>query len=400
MKILQVYNRPLGKGGEEFVVNTIDRLFGASGQFVTHFFNSSDWVGPDAPPKWKQGLWTLYNPQSAATMRKLQQQTHADAWLFHGVFPIGSPSIFREAIRQRVPVIQYVHNFRPFSISPYSVPAENEPPISRYLRTFAHEIRSGAWQDSRVKTAALGVALLSLHLRWLRVVKAWITLTNVMRNKFIEGGIPAANVFTLPYPWTPIPNPTHPPEQNHYLFLGRLSEEKGVPVLCSAWEIIRQKLGTDGPKLIIGGSGPLDDFVALESKKNPLIDFRGVIGGNEKIEAINTCRAMIAPSVWSEPRAIVTYEAYDYSKPMLASRAGGFTETVIDGTTGLLHTPGNAEQLADQVIQLNQAAELRRQMGLAGRKWLLAQPTPSQWLDQFRKIVGHAKQSTRERTLQ
>ncbi len=46
---------------------------------------------------------------------------------------------------------------------------------------------------------------------------------------------------------------------------------------------------------------------------------------------------MLAPSVWWEPLGLVTYEAYDYGKPMLAARSGGLSETVVAGLTGFLH---------------------------------------------------------------
>lgn len=396
MKLLQIYNRPLGTGGEEFVVRKIDELFAPTGQIVTHMFGSSDWIGPQAPPKWKQALWTIYNPQSVATIRKLQQQNHADAWLFHTVYPVGSPSLYAEALRQNIPIIQYVHNFRPFCITSYVTPGKDVPPLRDYRHTFWREFKTAAWQQSRVKTAILGFGLLLLHAKWLRAVKAWVTLTNVMRQKFIEAGIPAESIFVLPYPWTPMTTPPIAPEENYYLFLGRLSEEKGIPVLCRAWEILRSKLGKDAPRLIIGGSGPLEDYVVAEARKNPLIEYRGLISGTAKTQTIAGCRAMVAPSVWSEPRAIVTYEAYDHVKPMLASSAGGFPETVIDGTTGLLHDPGNAVQLAQQIIDLNASADRRRAMGQKGREWLLAQPTPTQWMDLFNRIVEFAKHSTKQ----
>jgi glycosyltransferase involved in cell wall biosynthesis len=390
MKILQVYNKPLGTGGEEFVVNRLQALYGPQGEFTTYLFNSSEWTGVDGPPKWKQALWTLYNPQSAQKLREVQNQLQADAWLFHGVFPVGSPSVFREALRQRVPVIQYIHNFRPFSVSSY-MPAASLPPLRNVGQTFLREIRTAAWQNSRLKTGMLAAALVLLHMRWLKAVKAWISLSDSMRDKFIEAGIPPASIFTLPYPWLPFKTVPHAIEGNYYLYLGRLSEDKGVKVLCETWNIISQKLRNNAPRLVIGGNGPLADYVTAETKRNPLIEYRGVIAGDEKVRTIAGCRAMLAPSVCWDSRAVVTYEAYDFAKPMLSSTSGGFSETVKQGVTGLLHEPGNATQFAEQIIELNKSAERRRAMGQKGREWLLWQPTPEQWLNNFTQIVKYAQ---------
>ena len=65
MNVLQIYNRPRGEGGEYVVVQQIHQLLSKFPNSSTLYFDTSDWTGPDAPPKWKQALWTIYNPQSA-----------------------------------------------------------------------------------------------------------------------------------------------------------------------------------------------------------------------------------------------------------------------------------------------------------------------------------------------
>jgi glycosyltransferase involved in cell wall biosynthesis len=391
MKTLQIYNRPLGTGGEELIVNTIQRAFDSSGEFVTHYFESSDWIGPNAPPKWKQALWTINNPHAARKVHELQSQTKADAWLLHGVYPIGSTSIYRQAALDSVPIIQFIHNFRPFSVSSY-VRADCETPFHARLRNmFWREIKAGTWQQSRLKTAVLATSLSQLRRRWLGAIKAWIATTNFMRDRFVDAGIAPESIFVLPFMWTPIAEPPQSAEGDYYLFLGRLMDDKGVRVLCRAWDIVRARLGNKAPSLVIGGDGPLASFVADQTKANPLIRSVGVTTGDAKRKLISECRAMIAPSLCYEALGLVTYEAYDFAKPMLAARSGGLGETVQHGVTGYLHQPGNAEELAEQIIATNGSADHRKSMGANGRKWLLSQPTPNQWLDHFRQVVQFAK---------
>lgn len=394
MKVLQIYNRPLGAGGEEVVVKDIEKAFGSSGEISTLYLNSSDWVGPNAPAKWKQAAWTVYNPHSAAVVREMQKKVQADAWLFHGTYPVGSPSLYREALQQKVPVLQFIHNFRPFSVSSYINANDTERLRQSVPSRFWREIKESAWQHSRVKTGVLASGLFALHkLKWLRAVKAWIATTNFMRDRFVEFGIPREDIFVLRYMWQPIAEPPRVPEGDYYVFLGRLMDDKGVRVLCEAWSIIREKLGPTAPRLVIGGSGPLEQWVHQQTQANPLISFNGPIWGEEKTNLLAGCRAMIAPSLCFESLGLVTYDAYNFSKPMLAARSGGLGETVQHGSTGLLHHPGNASELAEHVIQLEQSADLRHAMGQNGRQWLLNQPTPKQWMEQFARIVHHAKQS-------
>jgi glycosyltransferase involved in cell wall biosynthesis len=75
---------------------------------------------------------------------------------------------------------------------------------------------------------------------------------------------------------------------------------------------------------------------------------------------------------------------------MLAARSGGLTETVVHGATGFLHTPGNAAELARQVIELDASPERRTAMGRAGREWLIANTSEEDWLRKFTRVVEHA----------
>ena len=49
------------------------------------------------------------------------------------------------------------------------------------------------------------------------------------------------------------------------------------------------------------------------------IEYRGYIDGDTKRELIDSCRAMVGPSVWWEPLGLITYKAYDAGKPILHS---------------------------------------------------------------------------------
>ena len=96
----------------------------------------------------------------------------------------------------------------------------------------------------------------------------------------------------------------------------------------------------------------------------------------------------MAPSVWWEPLGLVTYEAYDYGKPMLAAASGGLTETVEDGVTGLLHQPGDAEDLARTVVEMESKSTLeRKEMGLQGREWLLREASYGDWTRQLENLI-------------
>jgi glycosyltransferase involved in cell wall biosynthesis len=258
-----------------------------------------------------------------------------------------------------------------------------------YLR----EIRQGAWQESKLKSAVMALVLKRLHRSgWLECVKAWVCISEFLRDKLVQGaGLPPERVFALRHSWDAMPEAPAATDAGYYLFLGRLVEVKGLETLLQAWNVLEQKLGDRTPELWIAGEGPLDDMISAAATWMPKVRHLGLIGGELKHEAIRSCRAMLAPSLWWEPLGLVTYEAYDFAKPMLAARSGGLSETVIDGVTGFLHEPGNVSSLVDSVIKLEtMSPEARAAMGAEGRRWLLAGACREEWQRSFAAILNMA----------
>jgi glycosyltransferase involved in cell wall biosynthesis len=355
---------------------------------VDCWFESAEWSGPEAPPKWKQALLMGRNPAALARLREATRASEAKAWLCHNQIPVASFGLYREARDLGVPVIQYCHNFRPFSVSGTLWANGKLCPAGLQGRDWP-EIRAGAWQGSILKTA-----ILAWHFRRLKrsgdldAVRHWITNSEFVRDRFVEAGLPAAKVTAMRYFFNARPAPPPPKDEGYYLFLGRLVEEKGVRTLLNGWGRLERELGKACPRLVIGGTGALSAEVAEAAKRSAAIDYLGFVSGEKKQALIDGCRAMLGPSIWWEPLGIITYEAYDAGKPMLAAASGGLTETVRDGVTGFHHEPGNAASLAESVRKLeNLDAAARRAMGAEGREWLLREASPALWRDGFSEIL-------------
>ncbi|MEQ1850406.1 MAG: glycosyltransferase family 4 protein [Chthoniobacteraceae bacterium] len=389
-RLLQVFNHYLESGGEEASVHRIFDLLSSSMEIHRCAFESRAWKGTGAPPEWRQAILMIRNPAALEILRREHEAAEADAWLVHNVFPVGSAAIYRAALKRRVPIIYYIHNFRPFSVNGY-LWAGDKVATGGLRRNFWKEIRHGSWQDSVAKTAWLAFVLTLMHqLGWFKAVKAWVAISDFMREKFIEAGVPRDDVFTVRHSWRPMEAPPQPRDGGYYLFLGRLIPAKGIRVLFDAWRIVREQLSERAPRLVIGGAGPMEAEVSELAARNPQIEFRGIVKGAEKDQLLGGCRAMIAPSLWWEPLGLVTYEAYDFAKPMLAARSGGLTETVGNGQTGFLHEPGDAAQLARQVLELDASPRRRIEMGQAGRAWLLENTSEKEWLRKFTQVVEYA----------
>lgn len=385
-RLIQIFNRYLEPGGEEAWVANLERSF----DLHTCYFDSSDWTGPNAPNRLSQALRMIDNPSSLQRLRRLQNDINAEAWVVQNVFPTGSAAIYREAKRNRIPLIQYIHNFRPVGISGYLEPSDL-PGLSVPMLTYLKEIGRGSWRGSRAKTAWFATVLtIARLLRWFDAITVWIAVSDFMRDQFIRAGVPSEKIFTLRHFWKPVADLSNTTDQDYYVFIGRLVEQKGVLILLDVWDRIFREQKLLGPKLVIVGEGDLEECVRSRTKRNPLVDFRGSVSKEDKYSLLNGMRGLIAPSLCLESLGLVAYEAYDFAKPVLAANAGGLSEIVTHDQTGLIHEPGDSATLHEQVMRLERDSQLRAQLGRNGRQWLLENGNIDKWHEGFNRIVEFA----------
>jgi glycosyltransferase involved in cell wall biosynthesis len=132
------------------------------------------------------------------------------------------------------------------------------------------------------------------------------------------------------------------------LYVGRLSEEKGVLELVEA---------ARGLPLRVIGDGPLRDRVPSEGFVPP-----AELGAWYERAAI-----VCAPSR-REGYGVVVREAMAWGRPVVATAVGGLRDAVEDGVTGLLVPPGDVAALRAALERLLGDSALRARLGAAGRE--------------------------------
>ncbi len=396
LRVLHLFNRYRHFGGEEAAVLRMTDAMRTSGANVEEcFFSSEGWEKPGAPPRWKQALLGFSNPHSLASVRDAHQAHRSNLWLAHNLLPVLSPAVLREARRQRVPMALYLHNYRPFSVSG-GLWADDSLALGGLRKNFLREIIAGEWQNSIPRSAWMAAVLLTAHARgWYRHVDAWIAVSDFVRQRFIEAGVPAEKVHVLAYPFTPSATTPEPRPGKHFLFLGRLTVAKGIRVLLRAWEITRAQSDAKGFKLIICGEGELqNEVIAAAAASNGTIEYHGNVTGSAKQQLIADSIAVIVPSIWWDPYPTVIYEAFSAARPVLGARSGGIPESVLDGECGLLHEPGNAEALAHHIQQLHHNSHQSLTLGQTARRWLLANSGAEFWWHGFERITNTIRETS------
>jgi glycosyltransferase involved in cell wall biosynthesis len=139
-----------------------------------------------------------------------------------------------------------------------------------------------------------------------------------------------------------------PDEPPHVLFVGRLSEEKGILEFLEA---------TEGISRVIVGDGPL---------RNRVPEAVGFVP-HAQLGAYYERAAVICVPSRREGYGVVAREAMAYSRPVVATAVGGLLDAVDDGVTGLILAPADTPALESAVKRLLEDADLRRRLGEAAR---------------------------------
>ncbi len=387
-RVLQVFNQYAEQGGEEVWVDQVTSLSDERLRIHELRFRSRAWKVRGAPSPMTQAMRMWDNPDSRRRLNREVGNLQPDVLLFHNLIPVASFGLYDEVRKLDLPLLQYIHNFRPFSPSGTMWIGGRVQDDALRGNPWP-EVFGRAWEHSLTKTAMLAFHLQRLRKSgWLDAVDRWIAISEFMRDKFVEAGIPESRITTLRHCWTPTASDSPKEDRGYYLFLGRLVPEKGVGNLLMAWQKLKRILGNSCPKLVIAGTGPEESKVMAAAGRERAIEYAGFVSGEAKQRLLAGCRAVLAPSIWWEPLGLIVYEAYDHGKPVIAARSGGLVETVQEGEGGFLHTPGDVNSLVEAILKLEETGYAgRTNMGLTGRRWLLKKASPEAWKASFEEIV-------------
>jgi glycosyltransferase involved in cell wall biosynthesis len=175
------------------------------------------------------------------------------------------------------------------------------------------------------------------------LVNRFIALSQFSRSKFVAGGLPSGRITVKANFLT---NEVEPGEgaEGNALFVGRLSEEKGLEVLLAAWRHLKSPI-----RLTIIGDGPLAGQVKTASDEDARIKWLGRLPQEQVYAHVAQAGFLVLPSACYEnfPKTIV--EAYAHGTPVLASDHGSLRELVTPGVTGFTFRPGDPADLAKQI---------------------------------------------------
>jgi glycosyltransferase involved in cell wall biosynthesis len=362
MKIVLANNYYYVLGGSERVLFGDQRVLEAVGHEVAPFAprdernNAADSVAffPQVTDYWaargagklKAAIDLVYSPAVGHAFGRFLDEFLPDVVHCHNIYGRLTTAIIDEAKQRSIPVLMTIHDLK-LVCPAYLGLRQGKPCLLCRDGGYWRCLRWKCHKQSRA--ASLVYTVESYFNRFAGKydsVSRFLCPSRFMQKALIDSGIAEErtiyhpNALTLHYY-----NPQFEPG-GYVLYVGRLSAEKGIWTMLTAFE--RAKI-----PLRIAGTGPLEAELRSRIHERGLsIQLEGYCTGERLAELYRDSAFTVLPSEWYENASMSVLESFAYGKPVLASNIGGNPELVVDGEVGRLFPFGSIEALAEAAFKM------------------------------------------------
>jgi glycosyltransferase involved in cell wall biosynthesis len=283
---------------------------------------------------------SLWNKRAATAASALLASFQPDVVHVHKLYPQLSVAPVVEASRRRIPIVQTLHDYEFISASPLD-----------------HTGRPVDTTETHLSYRALNSALFQVkrHIHAPKV-STWIAVSRAVAHAYSEHQIDA----TVMPNFTDLPSEPAPfSQRTGVLYLGRLSEEKGIK------DVVESARSLPSIEHSIAGNGPMDSYVAAAAKGLPNLRVLGPLTRAEVASHLSAARLVLMPSLWQEPGPLTALEALAHGTPVIAYSHGGLGEYVSDSGGGLAVRPAPADLVAAVTVMYADETRWTEASGLA-----------------------------------
>lgn len=339
-KVLIVHNYYQIPGGEDTVVRNEKELLEQHGhKVILYTRNNSELKNFSKGRKLLLPVTTVFNPRTYREIKKIIREEQIDIIHVHNTLNLISPAVYYAARSCRKPVVQTIHNFRLLcpGAAFYRDGHICEDCVQQGLQC---AVKHSCYRNSRVQTLACVINIKFHRMTGIYRQIHYICLTEFNRGKLLQlPGLKPEQVYVKPNFALQRESKVleNGEREDFFLYAGRLDPLKGVQPLLEAWI----RMGEQAPKLIMCGSGPLEDWCRETIEKHHLssVDFRGQTPWEEVQKLMEKARAMILPTQWYEGFPMTIVEAYSKGTPAIGPDMGNVGDLILEGRTGWKYNP-------------------------------------------------------------
>jgi glycosyltransferase involved in cell wall biosynthesis len=382
-RILRIFSRYQHYGGEEDVARRVHAQLAEVMEADWFESSTGEFLGKSIRSRLMAPFAAIHNSSICERLREAQSKRDYLAWEIHNIFPALSPSVYTAAFELGVPIIHFLHNYRLGCVNGQFL--NHGTACTRCIDgNFWPAVTTACWRESRIACAVTGITLTRVRrLKVFQKVAAWIVLSEAQKQVHLRMGLPEESLHVVPHflsaQWE---EPSKVPKEGYALFLGRLSPEKGVKQLLTAWKKVRSPLA----RLVIAGTGSDEEHLRSLARDLPTVEFRGFVERSQHDDLWAKAKFLIVPSIWQEPFGLVALEAMAHGRPLVVSNLGALPEIV--GEAGLVADPTRTDELAAACDTLLADYPLARRMGHSGFVRMKQHYHRELWLERIRQVYA------------
>ncbi|MGV1060041.1 glycosyltransferase family 4 protein [Clostridium perfringens] len=340
----------LAEGGVETIDFSMKDRKNFASNYSDYFIENIDYSEKNIFKKFLYASKIIYNFESYKKMKKLLEDTNPDIVHLHLFQHQISPSIIKAIKEKHIPIVYTVHDLKPVCLNYKMLNSKGiceECKGGKYLKCLKNKCVKESYIFSFINVLE---GYLHNFLKSYKNIDMFITPSDFYRNKLLENGFLKDRVINIDnFIDTSKFKPNYSNE-NYFVYVGRLSNEKGVKTLIEAMKDVKEST------LKIVGSGPIEEELKSFSKlyKIKNIEFLGFKSQREVRDIVAKSKFMIIPSEWYENGPMSVLEAMAMGKAIIGANIGGIPEMVNHNINGYLFESGNKEELAKYINKLLQ----------------------------------------------
>lgn len=367
MKVLMVNKFFYIKGGSETYYFALKKLLQEKGHevidfsmedalnfpspYTDYFVENVEYNGRTSlVDKIKLSSRILYSFEAKKKLEALIRKTKPDIAHLHIFQHQMSPSILAVLQKYKIPVVYTAHDLKMLCLNYKML---NATGICEKCKDHKYYncVKYKCIKESRAKSI---ICMLEGYLH--QILKSYdkidciLTPSSFYYHKFLDFGIARERLFYLPnfLEETGEKEIRTGETGQYFLYLGRISEEKGILTLIEAVRDTKEQLQ-------IAGTGPLEEeinrYLAAHNIKN--VTMLGYRKQPELGEIVQRAKAVILPSEWYENSPYSGIEAISIGKILIGAAIGGIPELIEEGKNGYLFPSGDVKALRKCITEVS-----------------------------------------------
>lgn len=309
---------------------------------------------------------TVYSREAQVKLAQLIKDTKPDIAHVHSIYHHLSPSVLHTLKQNNLPVMLTLHDYK--LVCPNYIFLNGKRRVCEACKGkyYWNAVTQKCFRDSYGASVLVAAEAYvnSILKSYKNNVDVLTAPSHFLGNKVWQYGYQHIPVKIQPY--TLDVNAYQPcfEDSNYFVFMGRLTHEKGLHFLLDAMHHIQ------GAGLYICGTGPIEHELRERIDRESLdhVKMLGYKSGDELRKIVSHAKFTVIPSEWHDNSPLVIYESQSLGNPMIGSRMGGIPELINEDVDGYTFDRGDMHRFVKLVNELVQDPEKCRKMGKNARQ--------------------------------